>query len=125
MQNQFATFVLKTLFKTLGRSLSLLAVLMLIMAGGTFAHANDLPHQHFDHASSEKPSSSGHHDHLSDGAQDEAQFSGIHCGADIHCLSGDLTYIFLKMPGEEILQQTCKHRMILSQPDPPPPRLFS
>lgn len=111
--------------KNFGRALALLSLLMLMLVGGTFSHATELPHQHFDQHSGKEVHGVAHHDHISDANQDDTQLNGLHCGADIHCLISDPTITFTRIFPDGFQKYGRRYSKAIFWPDPPPPRMIS
>lgn len=111
--------------RAFGRIFSLLSLVTLLMVGGTFAHGNELPHQHLNQTTSEIERDVAHHDHIGDADQDDTQLNGMHCGADIHYLVGDLNIDFSRIILGRIPHHGRQYSNASFWPDPPPPRSIS
>ena len=114
----------KNMTEAISRALSFLAVFMLVVIGGTYAHADESSHQH---QFVEGPSSSAlqEHTHINNAGSIVDESSDIHCGGMIY---------FPPLPkGIHSVVQISKPVILADQRltrlsnglDPPPPRLFS
>ncbi|PCI04428.1 MAG: hypothetical protein COB78_08955 [Hyphomicrobiales bacterium] len=97
----------------------------LLLVGGTFSHADELPHQHYNQGTHEIEHEVAHHDHLSEADQNDIQLNGMHCGADIHYLVGDLNIVFERVILDKFPSYGRRCSNASFWPDPPPPRLIS
>ena len=111
--------------RTFGRVFSLLSLMTLLLVGGTFSHADELPHQHYNKMTSEAEHEARHHDHLGDADQDDEQSNEMHCGADIHYLVGDLNINFTRIILDKIPHYGRQYSNASFWQDPPPPRTIS
>jgi len=108
-----------------GRALAFFAVFMLVILGGTYAHADGSHHEHDILSKKVANSLSPAHSHLGDNNRVVKDTADIHCGGEILfppkvlesvCKLPDKRIVFIKdhwLPG------------LSKGLDPPPPRLFS
>lgn len=97
----------------------------LLLVGGTFSHADELPHQHYNQSSHEIEHEVAHHDHLSVADERDTQLNGMHCGSDIHYLVGDLNIVFERITLDKFPHYGRQYSNASFWPDPPPPRTIS
>lgn len=107
------------------RLLNVAAVLMLVIAGGTYTHANEVPHSH--EVSGEIASSAeAQHRHLgSEHGRNSGGQELLHCGSSLLALTSEANFDIYLTGRQYIRFQTVDFEHLLIGCDPPPPRQIS
>jgi hypothetical protein len=108
-----------------GKALAFFAVFMLVILGGTYAHADRSHHVHDILSKKVAKSLSPAHSHLGDDNMAVKDTADIHCGGEI-LFPPKVFENVCKLPDKEVVLNKAQWLPgLLKGLDPPPPRLFS
>ena len=114
----------KDMIGVISRALSFLAVFVLVIVGGTYAHADEVAHQHpfVDGASS---LALPEHTHINNAGSNVDESSDIHCGGLIYFPPLPQGVHFVLQINKPMILADQRSTGLSNGLDPPPPRLLS